>query len=210
MQALAIAPRTGATTRLENKLKSLPTATLPCHNPVLANILPNGGWPESGITELMVNRLGCGEVKLLLPRLADVSRQGKQIILIAPPSMPNSAAWKMAGIDPHKLTCVSVSTEHDALKAMEAALGSQHCGAVVGWFRHALADSQAFAIQLAAEVNHTQGFILRQAAKSELQNANFSLRLSLESVAGGVAVQVMPRRGSLRKKPTFIAHRHQH
>ena len=51
-------------------------------------LLPGGGWPVGAITELMPEAQGIGELSLLLPALAQLTRAGRYLLWIAPPCLP--------------------------------------------------------------------------------------------------------------------------
>ena len=55
----------------------------------LDEALPGGGWPLGAITELVNDTTGCGELSLLLPLLARLSRENHWISMIDPPWIPN-------------------------------------------------------------------------------------------------------------------------
>lgn len=176
-----------------------------CQHAELAPILPGGGWPKAAVTELLASRAGCGELKLLLPALAALTQAGKQVVLIAPPHIPYAPAWQAAGVDLRKLTWVVPETEFDALWASEQSLREPACGAVISWFKQPLSDRNARRLQLAAEKGGGSGFVLRE-AQHDGQSSPFVLRLGVESVAGGVAVRVLKRRGAPHLRPVFLPH----
>ncbi|WP_269531376.1 translesion DNA synthesis-associated protein ImuA [Chitinimonas sp. BJYL2] len=185
------------------------TAALPevtdCDHAALAPVLPGGGWPKAAVTEVLVNRAGCGELKLLLPVLARLTQAGQQVVLIAPPHIPYAPAWQAAGVDLRRLTWVAAESDADAQWATEQALRETGCGAVVAWFRQSLSDRCARRLQLAAEQGGGHGFVMRQGA-AEQAASPFTLRLGVESVAGGVAVRVLKRRGAPHDRPVFLPH----
>jgi cell division inhibitor SulA len=177
-----------------------------CHYAGLARQLPGGGWPQAAVSEMLVPRIGSGELKVLLPALAGLTRAGRQVVLIAPPHIPYAPAWQAAGVDMRRLIWVAPAKEQEAQWAMEQALREPACGAVVGWFAHALADRQCRRLQLAAEVGGGCGFVLHQGL-GDTGASPFALRLSIEAVSGGVAVRVIKRRGMPAQHPVFILHR---
>jgi len=173
-----------------------------CGHPSLAAALPGGGWPGAAVTEVVAARAGCGELKLLMPVIADLTRQGKPVLLVAPPHIPYAPAWQAAGIDLRHLTWAEAHTEYDALWTMEQALREPACGAVVGWFAQSLTDRQGRRLQLAAEAGGGCGFVLRQ-GKQDVSSP-FPLRLSVEPLGGGIAVHVLKRRGAPLGRPVFL------
>src|SRR6266702_1573806 len=59
--------------------------TLPCGFPGLDAELPGGGWPAGALTEILPAHEGIGELRLLGPALAGLSRRGLRLVWCAPP-----------------------------------------------------------------------------------------------------------------------------
>src|SRR5690606_15624959 len=62
-----------------------------------------GGWPWGAITEIFVDRYGMGELSLLMPSLASLSRRDPiekgWIVWVAPPLITYAPALARAGVD---------------------------------------------------------------------------------------------------------------
>jgi len=126
---------------------------------LLDDLLPQRGWPRRALTELLLPADGIGELALLMPTLARLSREGGTLALIAPPYLPYAPAWQAAGIDLGVLHVIEAAPR-DALWAFEQCLRSGACAAVVGWPRQA--DAQALRrLQVAADSGDCLGFVLR-------------------------------------------------
>lgn len=131
----------------------------PTGHAALDELLPQRGWPRRALTELLLPADGVGELALLMPTLARLSREGGTLALIAPPYLPYAPAWQAAGIDLGVLHVIEASPR-DALWALEQCLRSGACAAVVGWPRQA--DAQALRrLQVAADSGDCLGFVLR-------------------------------------------------
>lgn len=163
-------------------------------HPVLRPILPGGGWPQAAITELIPARNGCGELRLLLPALASLTRQQRQVVLVAPPYIPYPPAWQAAGVQLRYLTWIATESADDAQWAMEQALRESACGAVLGWFASVLADRNCRRLQLAAEKGRGCGFVLRP-GRALAQSSPFTLRLGVEAASVGTILRILKRRG---------------
>src|SRR5256714_6620682 len=74
--------------------------TLPCGFPGLDAELPGGGWPAGALTEILLAHEGIGELRLLGPALAGLSRRGLRLDFIAPPHLPYAPALAPAGNEP--------------------------------------------------------------------------------------------------------------
>ena len=63
-------------------------------------VLPGRGWPGAALTEIAIAREGIGELSLMLPALARLTRERRDIVWVAPPHLPYAPALVAAGIDP--------------------------------------------------------------------------------------------------------------
>lgn len=121
--------------------------------------LPQHGWPERALTELLLPADGVGELTLVLPTLARLTRAGGIVALIAPPYVPYAPAWQSAGVDLRHLEIVDAEPRQ-ALWAFEQCLRSAACAAVVGW--PVQADGPLLRrLQVAADSGDCLGFALR-------------------------------------------------
>ena len=151
---------------------------LPTGFDALDGVLPGGGWPQAALSEILFPADGVGELRLLLPALAMLSREAHPIVLIAPPYLPFPAAWIAAGVDLRYLQIVQAD-EHDALWAAEQCLRSAACAAVLCWPRQA--DTATLRrLQLAAETGQTIGFLLRP-AQVAAQASMAAVRIGIET-----------------------------
>jgi hypothetical protein len=96
--------------------------------------LYGGGWPRGGLTELLLNKLGIGELRLLTPALAKLSQeQNRWLLWVSPPYIPYAPALAKAGINLDKVLVVKTTTLANTLWVIEKALGSKSCSAVLAW-----------------------------------------------------------------------------
>ncbi|SFD02105.1 cell division inhibitor SulA [Thiohalospira halophila DSM 15071] len=138
-----------------------------------------GGWPIGGLVEI-AGTPGHGEFTLLRPMLA--AAVGWQA-WVAPPHVPHAPALVAAGLDPARLLHIRAEGD-EALWAVEQALRSGVCEAVLGW--PATADDRALRrLQLAAETGGATGFLFRPPRALE-QPSPAAVRLALR--AGAVAI----------------------
>ncbi len=128
-------------------------------HPALDELLPQGGWPRRALTELLLPADGVGELSLLMPTLARMTRAGGTVALVAPPYIPYAPAWQAAGVDLAHLEIVEADPRN-ALWAFEQCLRSGACAAVLGWPQNA--DAQSLRrLQVAADSGDCLGFALR-------------------------------------------------
>src|SRR6266481_8244509 len=73
---------------------------LPTGFAALDAYLPGYGWPRTGLIEILVSRFGSGELYLLLPALAALTRTAaaRWCVWVAPPLMPFAPALVSQGI----------------------------------------------------------------------------------------------------------------
>ena len=140
-----------------------PARAIPCGVPGLERQLPGGGWQPGCINEIIGHGTGIGEVSLLLPALASLTRKGETVALIAAPFTPYAPALQQAGVDLTHTLRIETQNTADSVWAAEQALRSGTCGAVLVW----LADADHTALrrlQLAAEAGDACCFVLRHRA----------------------------------------------
>lgn len=164
---------------------------IPTGHEALDQHLP-GGWPQAALTELLVPELGIGAMQLVLPALGALS-QNHWIVFVAPPHPPYAPALAAAGVNLQHVLWVRAAQQGDALWALEQALRSGSCAAVLGWPR--LRDSRGLRrLQLAAEAGRSWGILFRP-DRDARQASPAALRLRLTPQADGVRVEILKRRG---------------
>lgn len=99
----------------------------------LDGLLPERGWVQSGLTELLIPRDGAGALQLILPILARLSRRPRWIAWVAPPYLPYAPALHAAGVDLSRLVRVYPRPGQDGLATVEACLRAGTCSAVLAW-----------------------------------------------------------------------------
>lgn len=162
-------------------------------------VLPGGGWPVDGLTEIMPTRAGIGELSLVAPALARLSQQDERwlIWILAPdsPRLPYAPALAAAGIRLPRLILVRPRSPKEALWAAKQALTSKGASAVLAWLSRP-ASTDLRRLQLAAAGAESLALIFRtpQAAG---ESSPAVLRLRLEAPAlRRLAVRVLKRRGA--------------
>jgi len=95
---------------------------IPTTYPLLDQHLYGGGWPQDGLTELLLNKPGIGELRLVTPALAKLSQeQNRWLLWVSPPYIPYAPALAKAGIDLSKVLIVNAGS-NDMLWVIERAL----------------------------------------------------------------------------------------
>jgi protein ImuA len=207
----------------QGRMASAATAGLPTGYPVLDRCLPGGGWPRQGLIEILSDQRGIGELRLLMPALArlcaervssDASSQafnhasshgssharsraqghagtGGWIAWVSPPQQPYAPALAAWGIDVARILVVRAGPATEW--AMNQALRSEACSAVLGWASPR--DPQALRrLQLAAEQSRSLAVLFRPLAAG-LTPSPAVLRLALLGNQAGLQVRIVKSRG---------------
>ncbi len=164
--------------------------------------LPGHGWPRSGLTEMLVEQSGIGELALLLPMLARLSADELAwLIFVAPPHLLHAPALEDGGVDLSRLLIVG-SPGRDAAWACERALEADGIGVVVAWLPEAR-PTQLRRLQLAAENHHTLLCAFRPAAAA-IQASPAPLRLALSGDHDRLQIRILKRRGQPLDRPLAL------
>jgi hypothetical protein len=169
--------------------------TFPSGFPALDAALPGGGWPRSGLVEVLIPRHGIGELSLWLPLIAQrTSRpEGRWCAFIAPPHQLFAPAFAAAGVD---LTRLLIVKARPGLWSFEQALRSSACDLAFCWLERAT-PRELRRLSLATEQGATPAILFRHSeARREASPA--SLRLLLAPLPNGLSVQLLKSRGGSR------------
>ena len=168
---------------------------LPTGFATLDEYLPDSGWPRTGLIEILVSRFGSGELTVLVPALAALTRAtaARWCVWVSPPFVPFAPALAARGV---MLDRVAVVAGARPLWALEQTLGSGACDAVLGWVRQPK-PRDTRRLQLAAERGRTLGVLFRpQRAARETSAA--LLRLVIEPSAAGIRLTLIKGRSAWR------------
>jgi hypothetical protein len=157
--------------------------------------LPGGGWPRTGLIEILTPRHGVGELRLVMPLLAQLSGlvPARWATWVAPPFEPYAPALVEHGLALGRQLVVRTEAP---LWAMEQALGSGACEVVLAWARRARATSVR-RLQLATERGRTAGFLFRELSSAG-ESSPAELRLLFEPTATGGRLRLLKSRGGSR------------
>lgn len=202
------------------KAATAPTG-LPTGYAALDRCLPGAGWPRQGLIEILSDQRGIGELKLLLPALAALCRDegaadvyppprpkdagchagsamlphergsGGWVAWVSPPYRPYAPALAAWGIDVTRMLVVQGAGTTEW--AMDQALRSEACSAVLGWANPR--DPQALRrLQLAAESSRSLAVLYRP-LQAGLTPSSAMLRLALLGGSEGLQVRIVKSRG---------------
>jgi len=200
---------------------------LPTGYAALDECLPGGGWPRTGLIEILVSRFGVGELYLLCPLLAALAQQpaARWCVWIAPPLEPYAPALAAHGMKLEKMLVVRPSgnravsegipsggdrgasegipsggqrgNPHWGLWAFEQTLGSGASDVALAWAAHSPRAREIRRLQLAAERGRTLGVLFRP-RRAARESSPAVLRVAVEPKAGGARITFLKSRGGAR------------
>ena len=163
--------------------------------------LPGGGWPKQALTEILVEHYGVGELRLLMPALAQLSNGDAEpacdepgwIAWVSPPFQPYPPALQQWGIDLSRILIVRPKSDSEMLWSAEQALASGTCAAVLLW-PDRLSDQASRRLQLAAEKGASWAIAFRPPAARREPSAA-ALRIELVAGRDGTRLSILKGRG---------------
>jgi cell division inhibitor SulA/protein ImuA len=191
-------------------------AVIPTGFRELDRALPGGGWPLGAITEVFVAGYGIGELELLMPALAaltkeEPARPKKWVAWIAPPFVPYAPALQQHGVNVDRLLMIHPTLSNKSrLWAVEQTVRSGSSAGVFAWvaavdegrdargraMQGAIAEDVILRrLQLAAE---DQGcwLLLFRPANARLERSPAALRIVLSQVQpAATRVEIIKCRG---------------
>ena len=166
--------------------------TVPTGFASLDAALPGGGWPANVLMEMVVPAWGIGELRLLLPLMLVLQRQGGWLVWITPPYLPYAPALAGLGIDLSRVLLIEPKRDRDVLWSMEKALRTSSTGMVLAW-PPKLQQGQVRRLQLAAEAGQTLGVVFNTL---DYGPSPAALRLKLKPVEQGLRLRLLKARGA--------------
>ena len=174
---------------------------IPTSFPILDSLLPNHGWPQASLTEILTSQEGIGALRLVLPAMAQLT-QTQWAIWVCPPHVPYAPALHAAGVTLERVLIVEPDEEQQAdseymLWVFEQALRFSDCGVAMAWLDTTSYD-RLRRLQLACEQGQTCGVIFRPESLAT-QPSPAALRLTLAGdVSNGTNVRILKSQGGAR------------
>ena len=195
---------------------------LPTGHAALDAQLPGGGWPVAGLVELLQPPAGQHDFQLLLPALAELTRQhsGPLVLVGAPPApaascglMPFGPALAAQGLLPQRLLWVHADAPAAQLWACEQALRCADVLAVLAWLPRCTPEALR-RLHVGAMEHGKPLWVVRPESARHASSAA-PLRLLLRGVNQGMQqeqmpgddvlqVQVLKRRGPPLAQPVLL------
>lgn len=155
----------------------------------LDQALPGGGLPTGAVTEILSQAMGIGELRIVMPALAQLTRSERYVAFVAPPYLPYPPALAQHGARLEKIVTVRATTNE--LWAAEQMLRCSAFGAVLLW-RDAVRDKELRRLQLAAEAGGSLALLYKSGTQTPSPAA---LRLALHACECGVRIEILKCRG---------------
>lgn len=155
-------------------------------------LLPGRGWPTGTLTEIFVERPGIGELQLLMPAAARLTRDARWLAMIAPPYLPYSPALAACGVQLNQLLLLQTQSADEQGWVCEQLLLSGNCGIVLLWSDH-LRERTLRRLQHAAE--HSGAVTVLYRTRRAQPFTSVALRLHVGRCDGRTTIQVLKRRG---------------
>jgi len=168
--------------------------------------LPGRGWPRTGLIEILVSRFGVGELYLLFPALAALTRRpaARWCVWVAPPLEPYAPALSAHGAVLERMLVVRPSGQGgnpqrgpESLWAFEQTLGSGASDIALAWATRSPRARAIRRLQLAAEHGKSLGVLFRP-LRAARESSAAVLRVAVEPNLDGARVTLLKSRGGAR------------
>jgi hypothetical protein len=179
--------------------------------------LPGRGWPRTGLIEILVSRFGVGELYLLFPALAALTRRpgARWCVWVAPPLEPYAPALSAHGAALERMLVVRPSGQRgnpqrgrpsaqrgrgrapESLWAFEETLGSGASDIALAWATRSPKARAIRRLQLAAERGKTLGVLFRP-LRAARESSAAVLRIAVEPKSDGARITLLKSRGGAR------------
>ena len=173
--------------------------------------LPGGGWPRPGLTEILTNHVGIGELSLLLNGACtspDSVGIAARTLWVLPPNfpwIPYAPGLVQRGINLDYLAIVRPKKSDEALWAAEQALKSGACQAVIVWLNGTYCNPLSLRRLLqSAGAGKAMGFLVRP-LEAAATPSPAGLRIALHpSGDGRLRLDLLKRRGLPQGKSILL------
>lgn len=182
---------------------SAPDRVIPSGFNELDKALPGGGWSPHSLTELLLPAEGLGEIRLLSPSLEQITRNGRNILLVSPPRIPYMPAWENLNIDSRRIVMIRVDSPTERLWVLEQGIRSAAFGAIIGWLP-GISQQMTRKLQITVRTSASLVFLFRSAS-AQFEPSAATLRILLGSVRQHrLSVRLLKRRGTPIDLPIYI------
>jgi cell division inhibitor SulA/protein ImuA len=168
----------------------------------LDHALQGGGWQRPGLTEILCNHTGIGELSLLMRGLhADKSRfdEASHVLWVLSQGqswIPYAPALAQAGIHLDQFAIVRARSTEDAFWAAEQGLKSGACRAVLLRISDARCNPLSLRRLLQSAISGNSLVLLMRPLEAAISPSPAGTRIALHpDEAGGLRVEILKQRG---------------
>jgi len=178
---------------------------IPTGHSALDAQLHQGGWPLGAITELLSDHSGSGELQILMPALARLSRQGRKLMFINPPFLPYAPGLHRQGVDLAQLVLIQTHDLAEQVWAASQTLRADSSGALLLWpARGAITHPQLRKLQLAAQSSRSMAVVFRP-TRASAATSPAALRLAISPAPGVCHLHILKQHGGWAGQSVAIA-----
>lgn len=168
-------------------------------------LLPGGGWPCQGLSEILLPAWGLAECRLTAPALSLALQEegkGKAVLFIGAPDPPHLPGWRAAGLTAASMVWVDAARPQQRLWAAEQALHCPEVAAVLLWLPPGRGQTAGLR---RLQVHSLQGrrpvFVFRPLA-AQAESSPAPLRLALQACRPlALVLRLLKRRGPAHERP---------
>lgn len=159
----------------------------------LGKALHYRGWPAHGLSEFLLEQPGIGELRLLMPALAQLSQdKDRWILFVGIPHLPYAPMLANEGFNLERLWVVKTKDQKETEWAAEQALKSGTCSAVITWLQQP--SQKLRRLHLAAEQGKSWGITFRPTSASR-NPSPAKLRIQLSPTSAGLGLHIIKQPG---------------
>lgn len=129
------------------------------HKPVVAPVKQHTSRPGK-VTEIIMRDDELSNMPMLMPLLAQLSRDDRWFVWVAPPVVLPKALLADAGIDLSKVILLKPDENHSVYDLSCQALRAGTCHAVITWSGH-LSEDELNELEAAAHQGSSHGIVIR-------------------------------------------------
>ena len=160
----------------------------------LDEALHYAGWPQGGLTELLLSKNGIGEIRLLTPLLAELGKNTGYNCWINPPFQPYAPALMRQQINLNQLLIIRTKSLQETIWAAQQAMASNACSTVFLWLPPKTLNKEIRKLALASKTGNCWGFIFR-AQQFHAQPSAATLRIVMSSTQGKQHLNIIKQPG---------------
>ena len=177
----------------ENTTVAGSSLVTPTGSAVLDELLPGGGWPRSGLVEIILPDAFSDAMCVLMPALVRISQQHRWIAMVNPTWPARSQLFTEPAVRHERVLQVNPHPGRSALWTAESLLHAGECSVVMAW-PNCRTELMGKRLEKAAEHGKALG-ILFSYEGLQTQPSGVALRIRLESGREGRAVYLLNGRG---------------